>query len=184
MRGRHGRVPGRRPELARRLHPISVPGLPPLHIVPGVCCAGVNGAIGMMRGEEVLLFGCLSLRGVDQGRFCFPGTHSKWVTVRDRAICAIETCMTGETFALFRMHSVLSRSMEGWNGDISEVDFLAGVEASRIVPNPLRSAFSVRAQHLLGRLPTAAARSSYLSGLLIGAEVASFAEDGRAKIRR
>jgi 2-dehydro-3-deoxygalactonokinase len=98
------------------------------------------------------------------------------VSVRDGAVHGIDTVMTGECFALLKERSVLARSLDGWAGDIRTDDFLRGVAVARKVRNPLQSAFSVRALDVLGGLPGAEARGSYLSGLLIGAEVAGMAE--------
>jgi 2-dehydro-3-deoxygalactonokinase len=164
-------------DVAENIFSFDVSGLPEILIVPGLCSFGANERASMMRGEEVLLFGSLVSRDLAHGRFCFPGTHSKWVAVRDGAVRAIQTSMTGECFALLRTQSVLSHSLEGWSGEVSEDEFLIGVSTARTVRNPLQSAFSVRALHIQGRLVSAAARGSYLSGLLIGAEIAGIAAD-------
>ncbi|WP_293853680.1 2-dehydro-3-deoxygalactonokinase [uncultured Alsobacter sp.] len=161
--------------VARSLQPLTVPGLPPIWIIPGVCQRDNPERPGMMRGEEVILFGCLARSGLDSGLFCCPGTHSKWVTVEDGMICDIQTVMTGECFDLFRTGSVLARSLSGWSGDIDPAWFAKGVGTAMDVANPLQSAFFVRALHVQGRLPTPDARASYLSGLLIGAEVRGMA---------
>ena len=164
-------------DVAHGLHALSVPGLPPIWIIPGVCQRDIPDRPGMMRGEEVILFGCLARLGVDAGLFCFPGTHSKWVTVRDGTVRDIQTVMTGECFELLRTGSVLARSLSGWSGDIVDDWFARGLHTSADVVNPLQSAFFVRALHVQGRLPTPDARASYLSGLLIGAEVRGMASD-------
>jgi 2-dehydro-3-deoxygalactonokinase len=163
--------------LALKLCPLTVVGLPRTLIVPGISCTDSDGSIGMMRGEEVLLFGSLAVRNIDCGRFCFPGTHSKWVTVSSGAVRSIRTCMTGECFALLRTHSVLARSLEEWSGEVCEESFLNGVSTARQVRNPLQSAFAVRALHVHGHLTSAEARASYLSGILIGTEVAGLTAD-------
>jgi 2-dehydro-3-deoxygalactonokinase len=164
-------------DVALGLHALGVPGLPPIWIIPGVCQRDIPDRPGMMRGEEVILFGCLARLGVDAGLFCFPGTHSKWVTVRDGSVHDIQTVMTGECFELLRTGSVLARSLSGWSGDIVDDWFARGLHTSADVVNPLQSAFFVRALHVQGRLPTPEARASYLSGLLIGAEVRGMASD-------
>ncbi len=164
-------------DVSDNIFSFNVSGLPEVVIIPGICSFGVDECASMMRGEEVLLFGSLTLSDVKSGRFCFPGTHSKWVAVRDGAVRTIQTCMTGECFSLLRTRSVLSRSMEGWSGAVCKEEFLRGVSSARTIRNPLQSAFSVRSLHIQGRLSTAAARGSYLSGLLIGAEVAGITSE-------
>lgn len=166
-------------DVARGLHALSVPAFPPVWIIPGVCQRDDPDRPGMMRGEEVILFGCLAVRGVESGLFCFPGTHSKWVTVEGGRVRDIQTVMTGECFELLRSGSVLARSLSGWSGEIAEAWFARGVDMASDVANPLQSAFFVRALHVQGRLPTPQARASLLSGLLIGAEIKGMAA-GRA----
>ncbi len=162
-------------EISRHLHCVPISSLPRIFIVPGVYVDGTSENTGMMRGEEVLLFGSLDLEKADSGRFCFPGTHSKWIHVENSTIQSIETCMTGETFALLRTMSVLSRSLDGWDGEIDEASFLLGVQSSRSRPNPLQSAFAVRSAYVQGKSTDAPSRGSYLSGVLIGAEIGGFA---------
>jgi len=158
-------------DVAAGLHPMSVPGLPRIWIIPGIYQCDDPDRPGMMRGEEVILFGCLARLGTDAGLFCFPGTHSKWVTVDRSTVSDIQTVMTGECFELFRTGSVLAKSLAGWSGDVVTDWFARGVGTSRRVVNPLQSAFLVRALHVQGRLPSPDARASFLSGLLIGAEI-------------
>ena len=170
-------VPAGLGEVARGLYAINVPDLPPIWIIPGMCQRDMPERPGMMRGEEVILFGCMARLGVDAGLFCFPGTHSKWVTVDDGTVRDIQTVMTGECFDLLRTGSVLARSLSEWSGDITDDWFARGLRTSADVMNPLQSAFFVRALHVQGRLPTPDAGASFLSGLLIGAEVRGIAPD-------
>jgi 2-dehydro-3-deoxygalactonokinase len=79
------------------------------------------------------------------------------------------TYMTGESFALYRNHSILGRLMQGEAHDAGA--FRRGVELSLKDPaGLLHSLFSVRTLGLFNAVP-AEALHSYLSGLLIGAEI-------------
>ena len=80
-----------------------------LRIVPGVLDRASSPVADTMRGEESQVVGLLHSGRFDGGVVCLPGTHSKWVRVRDGAIAAIHTAMTGEVYALLRRHSVLAR---------------------------------------------------------------------------
>ncbi|HBU16081.1 MAG TPA: 2-dehydro-3-deoxygalactonokinase, partial [Gemmobacter sp.] len=77
----------------------------------------------VMRGEETQLLG-LALAG-HQGLACMPGTHCKWAWMRDGAIAAFVTAMTGEMFALLKAHALIGQDMTG--PVIAGDAFLAGV---------------------------------------------------------
>lgn len=167
--------PARLSELAR--HGVAVSGSGGLRvvIVPGVAWHPANAAPDVMRGEETQIAGVLAqhpqLAGAVQ--VVLPGTHSKWVDVQDGAIVAFATRMTGELFELLRTHSVLGRLMEPGAG-LDAAAFVRGVQAGRGAQGAdlLGQLFSVRTLGLFNQLP-ATALADYLSGLLIGHEIAS-----------
>lgn len=137
------------------------------YIVPGV--RSKTGPVNVMRGEEVQVFGwCQSASPQQQlnARLCLPGTHAKWVTLADDKIQSVETALTGELYELLSQHSVLVQGGQVWRAET----FAEGVEAAQLGRGILHNLFSVRANIVAGSgLPSAAA--SYLSGLLIGAEL-------------
>ena len=153
-------------ELARSLAWIT-PGR--IALVPGLCCEHA-GVPDVMRGEEVQIFGALSLLGLHNGTFVLPGTHSKWAEVRDGAVHSFRTCMTGEFYALLRQHSILARTLPAEDGPLQEDAFLRGVRHARDAGSLLAAAFSARTLALFERLD-ASAQTSYLSGLVIGEEL-------------
>jgi 2-dehydro-3-deoxygalactonokinase len=138
-------------------------------LVPGLSCES-RGVPDVMRGEEVQIFGALSLLSLREGVFVLPGTHSKWAEVRNGAVQSFRTCMTGELYGLLRQHSILARTMPAEDGPLDEAAFLRGVRHARDAGSLLAAAFSVRTLALFDRLD-AAAQSSYLSGLVIGEEL-------------
>lgn len=140
-----------------------------VHIVPGVADLSASVA-DVMRGEETQILGLPHARESGHSVVCLPGTHSKWVIVRDGAIASLRTLMTGEAFSLFRTHSVLARSLDAADGAFDDDAFAAGVRRSGDSGGLLHHLFGIRAQSLFGRLSPSAA-PSYLSGLLIGHEV-------------
>src|SRR3954464_12235618 len=82
-------------------------------IVPGVKDDS-NGRADVMRGEEVQLLGAVVTGDVDQDALvCHPGTHNKWVVVRNGKIESFRTIMTGELFSLLKAHGVLSDLLTG-----------------------------------------------------------------------
>ena len=139
-------------------------------IVPGVIARGEDGA-DVMRGEETLIFGT----GVTDGLVCLPGTHSKWAKVENGVITDFATFMTGESYALYRGQSLLSRlaaepeELEGFDD---------GIIAARHVGGLLNRLFQARARVLDGAM-SGNRVGPYLSGLLIGSEIAgAFARYG------
>ena len=92
-------------------------------IVPGVSCRDSAGVPEVMRGEEVQVLGA----GQD-GLICLPGTHSKWVEVKNGRIERFGTFMTGEVYAMLRQHSILGRMMQDGNPDAGA--FAEGVKRS------------------------------------------------------
>ncbi len=143
-------------------------------IVPGLSCRNEAGVPDVMRGEETQLLGGLGDLPRGEATICLPGTHSKWVRLRDGQILSFATAMTGEAFAVLRRHSILGRLMpEGGDRD-DETWFDAGVRRAGEAGGVLHHLFGVRARGLFGEVP-AEALSSYLSGILIGREIADLA---------
>lgn len=141
--------------------------------VPGVVVEHATSKTpDVIRGEEIQIFGALDAMNIDSGIFVLPGTHSKWVQVRDRKIVSFHTYMTGELFALLRHQSILARLMPA-SGDPTWPEgrdaFLRGCAASG-KGALLHDLFAIRASGLFDRLH-AHEQPDYLSGLLIGEEI-------------
>ena len=153
-------------ELARHLHWIERDRIA---LVPGLCDTQRD-VPDVMRGEEVQIFGAMRLAGLADGLFVLPGTHSKWADVREGKVTGFRTFMTGEAFGLFSQHSILARTLDG-NAPLDETAFLQGVTRAGNGGGLLHNAFGVRALGLFDRLSPAQS-ASYLSGLLIGEELA------------
>jgi 2-dehydro-3-deoxygalactonokinase len=148
----------------------------PVYILPGVC-QREDGRYDVMRGEETQLAGALE-QGLDNALFCLPGTHSKWALVEDGHIRRFSTVMTGELFHLISRQSILRLSIpEDADAETDPEIFDAAVDQALASGFALTSTlFSIRAEALLSQADriNAAAR---LSGLLIGAEIASIRPD-------
>jgi len=99
-----------------------------------------------------------------------PGTHSKWALVEGGRLTAFRTYMTGEIYGLLRGSGTLSQVIEGDRHDAAT--FAEGVVRGAAIDGGglLHRLFSVRTLGLLERLDRADL-ASYLSGLLIGAEI-------------
>ncbi|MFL6800382.1 MAG: 2-dehydro-3-deoxygalactonokinase [Sphingomicrobium sp.] len=137
-------------------------------IVPGVSYVG-KGRADVMRGEEVQLLGAIASGLVDpEGFVCHPGTHNKWVLLRQGAIDSFGTVMTGELFNLLKEHSILADLLQG-PVEVGEA-FHRGVRHALEHDTLPADLFEVRAGVLLGQASKDDA-PSYTSGLLIGTDV-------------
>jgi 2-dehydro-3-deoxygalactonokinase len=164
-------APIRTDKLAASLVPLSTKQGRQLYIVPGLRDPSRP---DVMRGEETQVAGLLA-REPDAAResdVLLPGTHSKWVSVRDSKVTRIATAMTGELYGVLYQHSVLGASLPAPMSD--ELAFRRGVLTARASGEAgvLSRVFSARTLMLDGQLaPTSVA--DYLSGLLIGEEMRS-----------
>lgn len=143
----------------------------PVDIVPGLCCAGLTAAADVMRGEETQAIGWISqdpARGRGRWIVLHPGTHAKWMEIVDGRIVRFATAMTGELFALLSHHGVLKTETAVDDADA----FDQGVRAAGDGAALASRLFSARARQVADGAPPSSA-ASYLSGLLIGAEIAS-----------
>ncbi|CAM3146778.1 putative 2-dehydro-3-deoxygalactonokinase DgoK1 [Klebsiella spallanzanii] len=136
-------------------------------IIPGLCVTRDDNH-NVMRGEETQLLGAQSL--APSSVYVMPGTHCKWVQADRQQINDFRTVMTGELHHLLLRHSLVGA---GLPEQISAPNaFTAGLERGLHSPDILPQLFEVRASHVLGSFPREHV-SEFLSGLLIGAEVAT-----------
>lgn len=139
-----------------------------VRLIPGVSGNDPNGIPEVMRGEETQAASLLE-SSANNSLVCFPGTHSKWIHLRDHKIASFITSMTGELYAVLRNHTILGRTMTT-NNAVDNAAFLQGVARSENSGGLLHHLFGVRTLTLMDRLQETAS-ASYLSGLLIGHEV-------------
>jgi 2-dehydro-3-deoxygalactonokinase len=163
--------PTRREDLASALVAPDGQGGDGVWIVPGVRSEGLGGAGDVMRGEETQLFGWLSLnpeRAHGRHVVVHPGTHAKWMVLENGRLTHFVTAMTGELYAVLRAHSVLK--CDAGAGDPAA--FAEGLAAAGAGDALAARLFTARAR-VVGRGAPAESTAAYLSGLLVGAEVAS-----------
>ena len=97
-----------------------------------------------------------------------PGSHSKWVRTAGGQILGFATYLSGEAFSAIRTATILGRTMQDGVADVDA--FSQGIDRSGQPGHLLHHLFGVRTLGLTGALAPSAG-ASYLSGLLIGAEV-------------
>lgn len=144
-----------------------------LHIVPGLQKKSTEAtAPDVIRGEETQLLGLLPAEQSEPITVVLPGTHTKWVSCQGRRVIDFSTSMSGEIYGLLSTSSILSRLAEPTD-DFHPDAFDWGVSVGANDPAAVTSSiFSARTWALGGHLH-ADEINDYLSGMLIGAEVAS-----------
>ncbi len=147
-----------------------------VRIVPGLSCRDQHGTPDVMRGEETQILG--AVLGADAATVCLPGSHSKWAHLAGGAVTGFTTHLSGEAFAALSQHTILARMMD-IDAPHHAGGFARGVARARQPGGLLHHLFGVRAAALFDEMAEEES-ASYLSGLLIGHEVASALEAGVA----
>lgn len=142
--------------------------------------SGVRDRSDVLRGEETQFFGLFRLaaaeRWGDPGIVVLPGTHSKHLEFSRPELHTFRTYMTGELYEVLSRHSILRHSVGEWAGDGGEHNaaaFREGVDCGAALPLS-RALFQVRTRQVLDATSPASNRA-FLSGLLIGSELAPLA---------
>lgn len=150
-----------------------------VNIIPGLLSDSTLPDV--IRGEETQILGAILSEQPgdladrsDTRVILLPGTHSKWARVAGTRVTGFTTYMTGEFFALLMQDSTISRLATASD----RPDWDAYERGLAVAAAPLEgggilaTAFSARTLVMTDRLaPNHVA--DYLSGLLIGHEVAS-----------
>ncbi|HBY9607637.1 TPA: 2-dehydro-3-deoxygalactonokinase [Klebsiella pneumoniae] len=139
-------------------------------IVPGLKVAQAAD-YDVMRGEETQLLGAWQLMPAEC--YVMPGTHCKWVQVVGGGVRQFAMAMTGELHHLLMTQSLIGKGLPAQQPD--DAAFERGLEKGLAQPSLISELFVARAARVLGGL-AASSVSDYLSGLLIGAEVATLGQ--------
>jgi 2-dehydro-3-deoxygalactonokinase len=142
------------------------------HLVPGLrvptAAGGPPGDV--IRGEETQVVGILDgLPDPDEPvTLVLPGTHTKWVSVRDRKVTTFTTSTAGELYGLVLEHGILGRTAAPAVPD--DAAFRRGAATAASGRGPLVELFGARVLVLEGLL-RASSVPDYVSGVLIADEV-------------
>lgn len=140
-------------------------------IAPGLACTNTLDAPDVMRGEESQVIGVLAVDPVmGHGRrvIVLPGTHCKWVMVENGRIIGFQTSFVGELFDLLRRHSLLLGADDDAGHD--HAAFALGLQRANTATSLPHVLFETRSRQLREGMSTVAA-ASFLSGLIIGADI-------------
>lgn len=145
----------------------------PVSIVPGLSCLNSFGHPDVMRGEETELLSWAANATTTQLKnsvLCIPGTHAKWVQVKDGQIASFFTSVVGEVYQVISANGVLAKPHYQKSVQ-SSTAFLQAIKDIADKPqNLLHLLFTTRANTVIGKF-TSADATDYLSGLLIGADL-------------
>lgn len=145
-------------------------------LVPGLACRDRHGVPEVMRGEETQILGAAEAVGMAEATLCLPGSHSKWAQLRGGQVLGFATHLTGEAFAALAAHTILARMLDP-GAPHHAGGFARGVARAKQAGGLLHHLFGLRAAALFDEIAAAEA-SSFLSGLLIGHEIAAALEAG------
>lgn len=162
---------------------VSVPGQSrDIRILPGLAQRD-KATPDVMRGEETQLLGALGTSSTGAQAVCMPGTHSKWVHVRDSNVTGFSSFMTGELFDAISKHTILSHAVAGAEDQPADAAaFEAAVRAAFERPAMATNLFfTARSGQLLHGLGAAGAQAK-ISGTLIGLEIAGALSAADAKV--
>ncbi|MDB5490693.1 MAG: 2-dehydro-3-deoxygalactonokinase [Micavibrio sp.] len=137
-------------------------------ILPGLATRR-HGRYDIMRSEEIKSLGALTHFGLRDGVFCIPGTHCKWVTVKEGRIVDFYSVMTGELYNILQINGSLAPLLTGQQQE-DEQSFIQGLALSAEGHDLLSDLWQVRSQKIRAEYPPQHLQS-YLSGILIGHEL-------------
>jgi 2-dehydro-3-deoxygalactonokinase len=161
-------VPSGIAELSKTL--AAVDHTSPVWIVPGLRGTDSHGLPDVIRGEEVQAL-ALAMDAISPAIVIVPGTHSKWIEVQPGRISRFHTYMTGDLYRAVLVNTIIATLKTGEAS--SPNAFAEGVERGAAEPAQLMHAlFSARTQVLFGTMHETEV-ASYVSGMLIGAELAA-----------
>jgi len=149
-----------------------------LRILPGLSCRSAQDVPDVMRGEETQILGALATFEGAEASVCLPGSHSKWARVAGGRVLGFATHLTGEAYAALSGHTILARMINP-AAPFHAGGFARGVARAKQPGGLLHHLFGLRAGALFDEIEEEEA-SSFLSGLLIGHEVAAALEGGVA----
>ncbi len=138
-----------------------------IRIIPGLCVKDPDN-YNVIRGEETQLAGAIKKQ--PSKVFLMPGTHCKWVLADGTKIKSFRTAMTGEMHSIMMKYSLVG--LGAGDQEESESDFEAGLERGYTENNVLPRLFEIRGANILGGIKPSHV-GEFLSGLLIGGEIAS-----------
>ena len=141
-----------------------------INIIPGLVFKN-NNYYDVIRGEETLVIGAVEMLNIKQNCFlCCPGTHSKWVVIKNDIINSFSTYMTGDLYSAISSNTILSQSLKEDSKKFSLIFFKKGLKFIKKNKSLTSIIFKIRTMDLFSQNKSYE-RKSFLSGLIIGLEM-------------
>ena len=141
-----------------------------IRIVPGLVYKK-NNFLDVIRGEETLAIGAINKLKIKKNCYlCCPGTHSKWISIKNDKFKFFSTYMSGEIYAAIYKGTILLQSLQRSSNKFSKKYFIKGlslIKKGYSFPNIL---FKIRTMDLFKQAKSNEG-NSFLSGLIIGMEM-------------
>ena len=145
---------------------VGLPGFANSRLFGGLKHTRSDGSVDVMRGEEIQVFGLLEAYP-EADLICLPGTHSKWVAVKEGAIVSFKTYMTGDLFQSLIQCSIFASQVG--SEEFDRDGFLHGCELARS-GKTLNDLFTLRTEYVFSKVSDRSFHSC-LSGFLITNEI-------------
>ena len=141
-----------------------------VNIIPGLVFKNKN-YFDVLRGEETLAIGAIEKLKIKKNCYlCCPGTHSKWIMIKNNIIYSFTTYMTGDLYSAISSNTILSQSLKEKSKKFSIIFFKKGLEFIKKNNSLISIVFKIRTMDLFNQNKSFE-RKSFLSGLIIGLEM-------------
>ena len=155
--------------LSKKIVTKSIQGIH-VNIIPGLVFKKKN-YYDVLRGEETLALGAIEILNIKENCYlCCPGTHSKWISIKNNLIYSFTTYMTGDLYSAIISNTILSQSLKAESEKFSITFFKQGLEFIKKNKSFTSILFKIRTMDLF-KQNNSFERKSFLSGLVIGLEV-------------
>ncbi len=135
-------------------------------------------SVDVIRGEEVEVFGILDqIDTMEPTLIILPGSHNKFIEVKDGEIINFLTTMSGEIYDVMTKHTILKNSVnETFADEIDRRFLLLGNEIGRRY-NLNQGSFVLRGMDLVGNF-SINEKANYLLGLILSGDILSLEKNG------
>ena len=165
----YAQIPASLNNLSKKIIIKSIQGIQ-VNIIPGLVFEDKN-YFDVLRGEETLAIGAIEKFKIKKNCYlCCPGTHSKWIMIKNNIIYSFVTYMTGDLYSAISSNTILSQSLKEKSDKFSIIFFKKGLQFVKKNNSIINIIFKIRTMDLFNQNKSFE-RKSFLSGLIIGLEM-------------
>jgi len=165
----YAQIPANLNNLSKKIIMKSIQGIQ-VNIIPGLVIKDKN-YYDVLRGEETIAIGAIEKLKIKKDFYlCCPGTHSKWLMIKNNIINSFATYMTGDLYSAISSNTILSQSLKEKSDKFSIIFFKKGLQFIKKNNSITNIIFKIRTMDLFNQNKSFE-RKSFLSGLIIGLEM-------------